>query len=90
MPRYKALKRPTDTWNDLLVYLLSSQLNPTTAREWQLSLSSYELPTLKQFHNFLSHRCQVLESTGKSSGAVSKNTRKCFANLCDYQTKTIL
>ncbi|XP_071640878.1 uncharacterized protein [Temnothorax longispinosus] len=60
----KALKRPTEHWDDLLVYLLSSKLDPTTEREWRLSLKDSELPTLKQFHAFLAHRCQAIESTG--------------------------
>lgn len=69
----KALKRPTDSWDDLLVYLLVSKLDATTAREWQSPLTGTELPTLKHFLDFLAHRSQVLESTAKSANIFSKN-----------------
>ncbi|XP_071576253.1 uncharacterized protein [Temnothorax nylanderi] len=68
-----ALKRPTDAWDDLLVYILSSKLDTNTAREWQSSLKGVELPSLKQFFEFLTHRCRVLEATCKSSGASSRS-----------------
>ncbi|XP_071576977.1 uncharacterized protein [Temnothorax nylanderi] len=68
----KALKRPTDAWDDLLVYILSSKLDTNSAREWQSSLEGVELPSLKQFSDFLTHRCRVLEATYKSSGASSR------------------
>jgi len=45
------------------------KLDALTSREWQLSLTSSELPTLKQF---IAHRCQTLETNDKSS-ASSKN-----------------
>lgn len=35
-------------------------------KEWQTSLNRSELPTFKQLVDFIVHRCQVLEATGKS------------------------
>jgi len=58
----KALKRPTDSWDDLLVYLLSSKLDAHTTRDWQRSLVGDALPTFKQFLDFVSQQCHVLES----------------------------
>lgn len=68
----KALNRPTDAWDDLLIYIIGSKLDTSTAREWQSTLEGVELPSMKQFFDFLSHRCRVLESTDKQSGAVAK------------------
>ncbi|KYN07165.1 hypothetical protein ALC62_01874, partial [Cyphomyrmex costatus] len=61
----KALKCPTAHWDDLLV----------TLREWQSSLTGTETPTFKQFKNFISQHCLVLETTNKVSLA-SKDTNK--------------
>lgn len=41
----KTLKRSADTWDDLLTYILILKLDSTTAREWQMSQTSGELPT---------------------------------------------
>ncbi|XP_067209407.1 uncharacterized protein [Linepithema humile] len=87
----RALKRPTQHWDDLLVYILSNKLDALTLREWRLSLTSSEMPTLRQFIDFIAHRCQTLEASGKSSVATLKgaNTRSqsdskrqsCFAAI---------
>ncbi|XP_020296284.1 uncharacterized protein LOC109861165 [Pseudomyrmex gracilis] len=65
----QALKRPVDQWDDLLIHVLSSKLDPRTLREWQSSLTGTELPNLKQFFAFLTHQCQMLEATDKSSAS---------------------
>lgn len=63
----QALRRPTVHWDDLLIYVLVSKLDSFTSRECQVSLTGSDLPTLKQLLDFIVHRCQVLEATGKSS-----------------------
>ncbi|EZA62820.1 hypothetical protein X777_01850 [Ooceraea biroi] len=67
----KALKRPTDSWDDLLVYILSSKLDPATVREWQSSLTGSDLPTLKQFFDCLTYRYQVIDSTSKAFASIA-------------------
>lgn len=50
-------------------------------REWQNTLTSDELPTFKQLMDFATHRCQILEVTGKASAPVFKaNTRSAHSN----------
>ncbi|KAL6421662.1 hypothetical protein ACFW04_014479 [Cataglyphis niger] len=56
------LKRSTAHWDDLLIHILSSKIDSLTLREWQSSLTGSELPTLKQFIDFIQHRCQMLEA----------------------------
>lgn len=58
-----AIQRPADTWDDLLVHLLNAKLDAVTSREWQASLQDSELPTLKQFTEFLARRSQILEAS---------------------------
>ncbi|XP_011881685.1 PREDICTED: uncharacterized protein LOC105569657, partial [Vollenhovia emeryi] len=68
----KALGRPTSQWDDLLVFILSNKLDTRTEREWQASLSKSELPTLKQFIDFITQQCQTLEATAKNRAPVQK------------------
>jgi len=68
----QALKRPTSHWDDLLVHILKYKLDTLSMREWQNSLTTNALPTLKQFFEFVKHRCQMLESTSKPAIASSK------------------
>lgn len=49
-----------------MIHILSSKLDSVTAREWQSSLTKHELPTLKQFLDFISQYCQMLEATSKT------------------------
>lgn len=85
--------RPTDNWDDMVIYLIISKLNTITSREQQNSLTGTELPTFKQFIEFLNHRCQVLEATEKlstlsaSSSSRSQNNNKKFMSQssCSYR-----
>lgn len=63
----QALKRPTSHWDNLLVHILSCKLDTVTLRQWQSSLTTPELPSLKQFIDFITHQCQMLETTSKSN-----------------------
>lgn len=75
-----ALQRPIESLNDVIAYLylaylcLVSKLDTISAREWQASLKRAELPTFKQFIEFLNHRCQMLEATTKTNALVPSNT----------------
>jgi len=70
----QALKRPVDHWDDLLIHVLGSKLDARTLREWQSSLTGTQLPSLKQFFDFITHQCQMLEATDKASALHVKNT----------------
>lgn len=60
-----ALRCPTNSWDILLIFIITSKLDPLTAREWRASLTSPELPTFKEFIDFIKHRCETLEATTK-------------------------
>lgn len=72
----RALKRPTQHWDDLIVHILSSKLDLLTLREWQSTLVGSEPPTFKQFEDFINNHCQMLEATSKSGEASSKEANK--------------
>lgn len=52
---------PTDTWDVLLIHILSSKLDSQTRQEWELT-NVHEIPSLQAFSNFIQKRCQFLES----------------------------
>lgn len=82
----KALGRPTEHWDDLLIYALSSKLDPLTLREWQITLTGSDVPVFKHLLDYMAHKCQVLEATGKSgvvarSKSSAKQQAACHAVL---------
>ena len=58
----KAMNLHTETWDLMIIYILVHKLDNKTKREWELQISSKELPTLQQYYNFMKHRCTALES----------------------------
>lgn len=62
MNALKALKRPVDSWDDLVVHILGNKLDPVTFRDWEDTLSGHDLPQLEQLTEFLMKKCQTLES----------------------------
>lgn len=69
----KALKRPTEYWDDLMVHLVTSRLDHKTNRAWELAVQKGESPTLKQLTDFLAQHSKALEKADRSprSGALS-------------------
>jgi len=58
----KALKRPTESWDDLIVHIIVSKLDVVTTKAWETSLIDTNVPDLKTLTDFLAKRCQALES----------------------------
>lgn len=76
----RALNRPTEQWDDLLVCIVCSKLDSLTVREWQTSLTGSDIPTFKGLITFIAHRCQVLEATGKPNVTVTKSSVRAPVN----------
>lgn len=76
----QALKRPTSHWDDLLIHILSNKLDPATNREWKNSLKTTELPTFKQFMDFITHHSEMLESTEQASVSASKDKSRASSS----------
>lgn len=56
-----ALGLPTNHWDAIILYLLTSKLDPSTRQTWQLHKSNLKPSTLDEFYNFLEQRCSSLE-----------------------------
>lgn len=62
----KAMKRPTYQWDDLLIRLITSRMDPTTNKEWETTIRRGEIPTFNQLTDFLTQRCRALEASSRS------------------------
>ncbi|XP_045456195.1 uncharacterized protein LOC123666030 [Melitaea cinxia] len=61
------LGEPTDKWDTLIIHMVSSKLDNVTMVKWQEYRNTLDdVPTLKQFHKFLSDRSDVLESLNRN------------------------
>lgn len=55
---------PTDQWDVLVIFMMSSKLDVTTNRKWEEHKGTLsDLPTLLEFNTFLRNRADVLETT---------------------------
>lgn len=67
----ETLKEPVASWNTLIIYLLNSKRR--TSKDWEEKLNNRpanktnEMPTLKEYLEFLEIRCQTLEMIDKNS-----------------------
>lgn len=86
-----SLGQPTDRWDVLLIYMLSSKLDSGTLAKWEEYRNSLlnEVETLAQFNEFLINRANVLESVNRNryeNKNFSQNTnRNNFNNSHTYQ-----
>jgi hypothetical protein len=48
----KAMNLHTEGWDLMIICILVHKLYNKTEREWELQISSKELPTLQQFYSF--------------------------------------
>lgn len=62
-----SLGQPTDKWDVLVIYILSSKLDSNTLLKWEEYRSNIkeDVPTLDQFYKFLINRADVLESLNR-------------------------
>ena len=62
------LGQPTDHWDILIIYMLSSKLDNRTLVKWEeLRNSLDDIPTLEIFNKFLIDRADVLEALNRNS-----------------------
>lgn len=60
----KNLKVNVNTWDIIIIHIVTFKLDPETRKYWELSVSSgdqNELPTFKQFSEFIESRFRALE-----------------------------
>ncbi|XP_049878082.1 uncharacterized protein LOC126375229 [Pectinophora gossypiella] len=73
-----SLGQPTDKWDVLIIFMLSSKLDSVTLIKWEEHCNSLEgdVPTLEQFKRFLIDRADVLESLNRNNNKQENNTIK--------------
>lgn len=78
------MKLPTDTWGELIIYLIETNLDITTKRRWEEYTETKENLTANDTIEFLQRRYQILEraSLGKGSGSGGKLK---FGNLDKFE-----
>lgn len=63
----QSLKLPTDHWDIIIIHIISNKLDSVSNREWETFRNTLkELPTLKEFTDFLKNRSDLLETMEES------------------------
>lgn len=57
----ETLGQPVDSWDALLIHMLSSKFDSVTLRDWQSFTHKDELPSMTDMHTFLKAKCELLE-----------------------------
>ncbi|CAI6364889.1 unnamed protein product [Macrosiphum euphorbiae] len=75
----KVLKQPTESWDTIIIYLISSRLPSELRKAWEIESSAYESPSWLQMCKFMEKRIHVLDllQLQSSSTPRSKLTNKC-------------
>lgn len=61
------LGRPVNKWDDLIVFIMVSKLDPETRSRWVDNSPSARLATINDLNNFLKSRAQKLENQPKTN-----------------------
>lgn len=79
------LGEPTQHWDSILIYLISSKLDYASKRDWEkLKVDLTEKPTLNDFINYVMKKCQMLETISSSNKRLfdkSKNYSSVHASI---------
>ncbi|XP_018373384.1 PREDICTED: uncharacterized protein LOC108767792, partial [Trachymyrmex cornetzi] len=73
MRALKALKRPIEQWDDLMLHIVTTRLDQTTAREWETTIERGSIPSFKQLIAFLTQRCRALEASSRDQSTPGSN-----------------
>lgn len=76
----KTLNEPTEYWDTLIVYMMSSKLDVVTSRNWEEYRSSLsKSPSLSQFCTFISNKADLMETLeDKSNKLKLENKNRSF------------
>ncbi|KAJ8974197.1 hypothetical protein NQ317_011342, partial [Molorchus minor] len=84
----KSLKVPVDTWDLMLIYLLSHKLDFRTHQSYELEKPSNDLPKLVGLIDFIEKRCTALENVTVPD--TKYKPRLTHVANTSHETKTIL
>lgn len=71
----KSLGEPVDTWDRLLIFIISRKLDMETKKEWEeKTISSFDSnPKLSDFIDFVANKCRILETVDTNLNVKGKN-----------------
>jgi len=58
----EALNVPVARWDTIVIFFMTSELDPVTTREWQKQKPKNELATLEKFKLFIKSKAELLET----------------------------
>ncbi|XP_072379310.1 uncharacterized protein [Diabrotica undecimpunctata] len=70
----KQLNQPTEHWDTLIIYIVTSKLDNKTAREWEEFRSKMQYPTVRDLKTFLKSKADLLETIESKRDTSSGNT----------------
>lgn len=80
-----SLGQPTDKWDILIIFMLSSKLDSQTLLKWEEYRNTLEdVPTLENFYKFLTDRANVLESLGRNNKTENNISKPQVKNTAPY------
>ncbi|KYN27942.1 hypothetical protein ALC57_02653 [Trachymyrmex cornetzi] len=71
----KAMGRPTDSWGDLIIHLVTGKLDHNTNKEWEDSITGNDIPTLQHLTEFLEHRCHTSEAINRKGSSLQTQVK---------------
>ncbi|XP_026744728.1 uncharacterized protein LOC113506069 isoform X1 [Trichoplusia ni] len=84
------LKRPTQYWDDIIIYFMSKKLDLMTSREWEEHRNNHlkDDPTLTEFCTFLGKKADWLESVESNCNLSGSSTIVALNNSNFNKTST--
>lgn len=69
------MRLPTQHWDALLIYMISTKLDKITACAWEKEKTDNEIPTIDDLKRFLKNRVDMLETLEINNLQIDKNTK---------------
>ncbi|XP_031333913.1 uncharacterized protein LOC116163925 [Photinus pyralis] len=87
----KVLGRPSESWDDIIIFLITSKLDRITLRDWESLKYANEFPTMQEMNTFLSDKCKLLEKINLNKEnheqKVNRDVNSKFSNF--YKGKNV-
>lgn len=76
----KTLKLPVDKWDFVILHTLLSKLEPSIRKEFEMTVTSEDIPSYRSLENFVENYCKAVEHAGTSAGSVPGGSTRPAAN----------
>lgn len=83
----KSLGLPTESWDVLVIEIVSNKFDQKTSREWEMFRSKIDIPSLVNLRSFLKDRADFLASMKKKQGT---HTQRRHSDITHTRTKSFV